>query len=218
MSKLNKLLALIFLGLVGFMSYKTTLGYLSDTETSVGNTFTAAAQFISNPVTPSPTPVACIQTYASSFAGNNQGTRKDGSAILADRTVPSAMFGAPQTAGLPSDAGFPAGSFFSLGFTNGNIILGFTNPFFNQAGNDLQIFEVTGGVYPDEVVKVEIAPTAIGPWTVVAPAAIRDAGIDINPIPMGQFVRLTDVSNIALFANDADAYDVDALRANCGTQ
>jgi hypothetical protein len=126
------------------------------------------------------------------------------------------MFGAPQTAGAASDSSFPAGSFFSLGFTNGNIVLGFTNPFLNKAGADLQIYEVTGGVYPDEKVKVEVADSASGPWTVVATEVTRDGTVDIDPIPSAKFVRLTDVSNINLFANDADGYDVDAVKALCG--
>lgn len=139
--------------------------------------------------------------------------------MLANRSVPSAMFGAPQTTGAVSDVGFPTGSFFSLGFTNGNIVLGFTNPFFDQPGADLQIFEVTGGVYPDERVKVEVGPTSAGPWTTVASSALRDASIDIGAsgVLSAQFVRLTDVSNIALFPLDADAYDVDAVKALCGT-
>ena len=169
---------------------------------------------------PSPTPIACITTYASSSSNNNQGKRKDGSAVLAERSVASAMFGAPQTTGTPSDSGFPTGSFFSLGFTNGNIVVGFASPFFNQPGDDLQVFEVTGGGYPDEIVKVEVGPTAGGPWTVVAAGAIRDESIDIGAagVLSAQFVRLTDVSNIALFEPTADAYDVDAVKAFCGTQ
>lgn len=168
---------------------------------------------------PSPTPVACIEGFASSSSNNNQGTRKDGSAILADRTVPSAMFGAPQTSGLDSDVGIPAGSFFSLGFTGGNIVVGFTNPFFpNPIGPDLQVFEVTGGVYPDEKVKVEVGPSAAGPWTLVSASATRDEDLELpGSVLSAQFVRLTDVSDISLFPNDADAYDVDAIKALCTT-
>ena len=171
---------------------------------------------------PSPTPIACIETYAATAHEVNQGTRKNGTAVLANRSVASAMFGIPQTTGTPSDAGFPAGSFYSLGFNigsleGGSVVLGFTNPFYpNPAGADLQVFEVTGGTYPDEKVKVEVGTTSAGPWTVVSAAAIRDEDIEI-PAGSWQFVRLTDVSNIALFESTADAYDVDAVRALCGT-
>jgi predicted ribosomally synthesized peptide with SipW-like signal peptide len=170
---------------------------------------------------PSPTPLACVESFVSSFAFNNQGTRRDGSAVLANRSVPSAMFGAPQTTGTASDPAVPAGSFFSLGFTGGNIVVGFSSPFFqNPLGPDLQIFEVTGGTYPDEAVKVEVASAAAGPWTLVSAAATRDEDLEL-PVPSAQFVRLTDVSNIANFPlagfADADAYDVDAVKALCST-
>ena len=49
--------------------------------------------------------------------------------------------------------------------------------------------------------------------------ATRDAVIDIESagIPYARFVRLTDISNVALFANDADGYDLDAVEAlHCG--
>ena len=165
-------------------------------------------------------PIACIEGFASSASDNHQGTRKDASAVLANRSVPSAMFGAPQTSGAVSDVGFPAGSFFSLGFTNGNIVLGFTNPFFpNPSGADLQVFEVTGGAYPDEKVKVEVGPTSAGPWTLVSASATRDEDLELpGSVLSAQFVRLTDVSDISLFQNDADAYDVDAVKVLCTTK
>jgi len=169
--------------------------------------------------TPSPSPLACVETFASSASNNNQGLRKDGSAVLANRSVPSAMFGPPETTGTPSDVGFPAGSFFSLGFTNGNIVVGFASPFFpNPSGADLQVFEVTGGVYPDEKVKVEVSSSDSGPWTLVSAAAIRDEDLELpGSVASAQFVRLTDVSDITLFEPTADAYDVDAVKAGCGT-
>ena len=90
--------------------------------------------------------------FASSSSDNDQGLRKDGSAVLANRSVPSAAFGAPQTSGADSDVGFPTGSFFSLGFPlSGNtasIVFGFAEPFFpNPSGVDLQVYEVTGGAW-----------------------------------------------------------------------
>lgn len=180
--------------------------------------------FLCNPVstpvptpTPTSTPIACIETFAVSSHENNQGKRKNGTNILVDRTNPAAMFGAPQTSGGNSDVGFPAGSFFSLGFTNGNIVVGFAAPFFqNPSGADLQIFEVTGGTYPDEKVKVEVASAPGGPWTLVAASATRDEDLEL-PVPSAQYVRLTDVSDINLFESTADAYDVDAVKALCGT-
>jgi predicted ribosomally synthesized peptide with SipW-like signal peptide len=170
-----------------------------------------------------PPQISCTENdviYAGSFSDNDQGLRKDGSGVLANRSVPSAAFGAPETSGADSDAGFPTGSFFSLGFPlSGNtasIVFGFAEPFFpNPSGADLQVFEVTGGVYPDEKVKVEVATSAGGPWSVATPnPGTRDAGFEI-PLASAQFVRLTESSNIALFEPEADGYDVDAVKAFC---
>ena len=164
-----------------------------------------------------PVQIACTVTdaiFASSSSQNNQGKRKDGSNVLANRSDPSAAFGAPQTSGADSDVGFPVGSFFSLGFTNGNIVFGFAEPFYNGPGNDLQIYEVTGGVYSDEKVKIEASKDGTT-WTLLAGSAIRDEAVDLGPLDFANFVRLTDVSTIADFPDDADGYDVDALKAFC---
>ena len=77
------------------------------------------------------------------------------------------------------------------------------------------MFEVTGGVYPDEKVKVETGPAAAGPWTVALPnPGIRDAGFEMSDTT-AQFIRLTEASDINLFSNDADGYDVDAVQTLC---
>jgi len=179
-----------------------------------------------------PVQISCEERdeiFASDFSNNNQGLRKDGTAVLANRSVPGAAFGTPESAGLPEDLPVPPGSFFSLGFahdnngnTPGNIVFEFAEPFYNGPGDDLQIFEVTGTTtppYPDEIVKVEVGPTSAGPWTEVAAAAIRDELIDIDPVVSAQFVRLTDVSDVNLFSGTGDAtpdgYDLDAVKAFC---
>ena len=167
--------------------------------------------------TPTPTPIACLPAFASTFEQVAQGTQKSGAAVLASRSNGNFALGAPQSAGTPVDNPVVANSFFSLGFTNGSIVLKFTSPFIDQPGTDLSVYEVTGATnppYPDELVKVEVSSDGSS-WTTVAAALSRDANIDINPVASAQYVRLTDVSNIALFTNDADGYDLDAIRANC---
>lgn len=178
------------------------------------------------------TQVACIETFANSFDFNQQATRRNGLPVLANRSVPGAMFGSPQTLGNPVDATIPDGSFFSLGFRvnpsqaeGGSIVLGFDSPFYNQAGPDLQIYEATGTTnppYPDELVKVEVASTSSGPWTLVSSSVNRDGTVDIAPVASAQYVRLTDVTPQSSFPtptyDDADGYDVDAVKALCGTQ
>ncbi len=170
-------------------------------------------------VTPTPTPIACIPAFASSFEQIAQGTQKGGAAVLASRSNGNFALGAPQSAGTPTDNPVAANSFFSLGFTNGSIVLKFSSPFIDQPGPDLSVYEVTGATnppYPDELVKVEVGPDGSS-WTTVAASLNRDGTVDMSPVPSAQYVRLTDVSNIALFTSDADGYDLDAVRASCTT-
>jgi predicted ribosomally synthesized peptide with SipW-like signal peptide len=164
------------------------------------------------------------QQYADAAGTLDQGTQKSGASVLANRSAIGAAFGAPQTTGTPSDAGFPAGSFYSLGFkgagpNHGSAVLRFTNNVVvNGAGADFRVYEVTGGSYPDENVRVEVSQNGIA-WEVAAASATRDANVDIDGTSFEwiSYVRLTDISNVALFPTDADAYDLDAIEAlNCG--
>lgn len=164
--------------------------------------------------TPTATPVACVENYASGYINNNQGTRKDGSAVLANRSDPSFGF-VPQTIGADADAGFPAGSFFSLGF-GGNITYTFPSPIVDSPGSDLRIWETTGGVYPDEKLKVEVSQDG-STWYVIPGGAIRDEYIDISssPLDYANYLKLTDTSDINLFENTADGYDLDGISTVC---
>lgn len=196
--------------------------------------FTCTPQLTPTPspsVSPTPTPIpfACTSVdniFASSANDNQQGLRKNGTAVVATRINAANAYGAPQTAGSAVDSPVTEGTFFSLGFphannsnTSGSIVYGFSEPFFNGPGADFQIYEVTGNTtpaYPDEIVRVEVGPSSAGPWTLVSPSAVRDASIDIAPMISAQYIRLTDISNIALFTDvTADGYDLDAIRAFC---
>jgi hypothetical protein len=164
------------------------------------------------------------EQYADAAGIFDQGTQKGGAAVLANRSLPAAAFGAPQTSGAASDVGFPVGSFVSLGFKqngpdNGSLVLDFSdNVVLDGPGNDLKVYEVTGGTYPDEKVRVAVSQDNITYFTVAA-SITRDGEVDIAPsgLPWARYVKLTDVSDPALFASDADGYDLDALEAlNCG--
>lgn len=173
---------------------------------------------------PSPTP-SCVTTWADGFSANNQGTNKNGTAVLANRSNPSAAFGPAESLGLPYDNPVITGSFFSLGFKldpagppHGSIVLSFSQPFYNQAGPDLRIYEITGGNnYPDEKVQVE-ASQDNSAWTLLTSSLTRDGDVDLGALSWAKYVRLTDVSNISQFESTADAYDLDAVKAYCGTQ
>lgn len=164
------------------------------------------------------------EEFADSFGTFDQGRTKVGALIVANRSDPNAALGAPQTTGTPTDAGFPAGSFASLGFgvattAARTLVLNFdNNHVVDGAGADLLIYEVTGGVYPDEHIKVEASQDGIV-WTVIAADVIRDASIDLNGsgLAWAAFIRVTDLNNPALFSDSvADGYDIDAIKAiNC---
>lgn len=161
------------------------------------------------------------QKWADSSVFFGQGKRKNGTDVLANRSNPSAVFGPAQTTGTPTDVGFPAGSFISLGFATStatsSIVLSFDdNVILNGTGADLRIYEVTGGSYPDEHVKVEASKDGIS-WTLLAPDAIRDEDIDLGVLDWAKYIRVTDITNPASFEPEADAYDLDAVEAlNCG--
>lgn len=149
--------------------------------------------------------------WADSVVASSQGDRKDNTDVLADRSDPSAVLGAAESSGGAVDPSFTPGTFFSLGF-GGSLTIGFTNSIVNGAGNDLKVFEVTVGDYPDEKIKVEVSPNGVA-WTTLANPLTRDGEVDLGSLQCVQFVRLTDVSNEALFEATADGYDVDAVQA-----
>ncbi|MEK7201255.1 MAG: hypothetical protein AAB737_01300, partial [Patescibacteria group bacterium] len=147
--------------------------------------------------------VAAANLYATSYSDVDQGLRKNATAILIDRTDPTDVLGAPQSAGLPSDTPVVAGSFFSLGFkansaTGGSIVVSFGEPIMNGAGSDIKVFEVTGGTYPDEKVQVEAWDALALAWVNLG-TVTRDGTADLGALISTSKIRLTDVSNVALF-------------------
>ncbi|OHA94800.1 MAG: hypothetical protein A3A96_02390 [Candidatus Zambryskibacteria bacterium RIFCSPLOWO2_01_FULL_39_39] len=175
---------------------------------------------------PDKPPVACelTETYADEVASSDQGLRKNNTAVTADRSDTSYALGAPQSSGTPYDAPVVANSFFSLGFpllgNMAEIILSFNDNFVvDGPGNDLKLWEVTGGTsYPDEKVDVYVGDSTVGPWTQVGDDVTRDAEIDLflAGVSQARYVRIVDASNLALFEATADGYDLDAVQAlNC---
>ena len=174
-------------------------------------------------VTPKPTDVACIPGFATGVASSAQGLRKNGTAVLLDRSDTGDALGAPQSTGNPSDTPVVAGSFFSLGFGTGNvgggnIILTFANPIVDLAGFDFRVFEVTGGTYPDEKIKVEASQNGVNFFD-VTPIATRDQFMDLGTsgLAWASHLRITDQSDKSLFEDTADAYDLDGVQTFCGT-
>lgn len=176
--------------------------------------------------------IACqaVQSYADAIISSDIGVRKNNTAINADRTDPTDALGAPQSTGTPFDSPIVAGSFFSLGFDEGTdltpleggkIVVSFNdNYIINGPGNDLRMWEVTGGTsYPVEKLKIEVSQDGTN-WFLVASSVDRDAEADIasSGLSWAKYVRLTDVSIRTQFEDVADGYDLDAVSAlNCAT-
>lgn len=167
-------------------------------------------------------PISCeieqVYTALSDVAWFNQGLRKDGTAVLPERSDPTKATGAPEGIITPP-------SFISLGF-GGNIILGFSGPVGNGPGYDLILHEITGGraSYPEEKAKVEVSQNLGGPWFEIGIASSKDADgksyLDISTgaphLTYIQYIRVTDISDPTPFEATADGYDLDAIEARYG--
>ena len=166
--------------------------------------------------------VSLDAAFASAVVSTDQGLRKNSTPVIADRSHPENALGAPQSTGADFDApGFPEDEwFYSLGFPtetkSASITLEFATPVFNGPGQDLRIFEVTYGPgtgYPMERITVEVSQD-LATW-IDLPGFVNRDGIVHLPadIPFIKYVRLTDASNVNLFEDTADGYDVDAVLA-----
>jgi hypothetical protein len=150
--------------------------------------------------------------WASEVIGSDQGLRKDGTAVLLERSDPADALGEPdgQTTGVPG--------FFSLGF-GGWIELAFDGWIYNSASpNEFAGVEITGGAYPAETAKVEFFFD--GQWYLAAGQLINGGGTRTttyvqlpDEIPYAEMVRITDTTNAAIHNAAADGFDLDAVKA-----
>lgn len=172
-------------------------------------------------ISPSPSPIACTEVFASEVVSTVQGDRKDGSDVLAARSIGANMLDAPN--------GTPVNNlFYSLGF-GGTATLKFANPVHdvNGTGVDLSFHEITGGrpTYPLEQISVSVSADNVTYFPIGLATSEPGVGGDgivlldfsTTGLPSIQYVKVTDTSNPAIHTNDADGYDVDAIDATCGT-
>jgi hypothetical protein len=158
------------------------------------------------------TPDGSTGPWADSVIDEEQGSRWDGTPVVTDRSDSTAALGDAETSGGASDSGFPTGSFYSLGF-GGWITLEFENSIVNEDGDDLMVYEVTGGSYPIE--KVEVEASVDGNTWVYLGEVSRDDTLDLGELACAHYVRITDTTDESLFNTrpTADAYDLDAVEA-----
>jgi hypothetical protein len=154
--------------------------------------------------------------YAASATGTF-GTKKNNTAVDTNRTILTNVEGAPENVINPP-------SFVSLGF-GGSVTAEFATPVGNGAGNDIVIYEVTGGraSYPEESALVEVSADGVS-WFAIGTASSEPGpgtdGVtefDISSAPFApnqiSFVRLTDTTDPAPHIATADGFDLDAVGA-----
>jgi len=156
---------------------------------------------------------------ADGVEGSQQGVRKDGSAINADRQDPNQAL-VPDWTGPSGDI-----SFFSLGFAPATAVLeryvevSFSCPLRNAEGDDVQVWEATGGTYPLELAPVSAWDGAA--WVVLGnadntePGFSRPSSFDLGSLPYTTMIRVEDNTDPGLFDTrpNADAFDVDGVIA-----
>jgi len=156
--------------------------------------------------------------WADSVESFDQGQRKDGSAVLPERSDPTAALGPAENVITPP-------SFVSLGF-GGEIILGFDNCILNGDGDDIEVAEVTGGSgYSNERVEVQVSQDGTN-WEHAGYIPLSDTTTNpfsgTVPLPAGmdwaKYVKLVDVTNPGPHSSNADGYDLDGVRANYSSE
>lgn len=138
-----------------------------------------------------------------------QGLRKNGTAVLANRSDVLSALG-------PAD-GNGTGTFVSLG-QGGTLTVKFQYSVMDGEGDDISIHETTNGVYPEETAKVEVSYDG-NTWYELGTASNQNPGADSYfdlasiGLPIAHYVRLTDTTDFNLHTSDADGFDVDAIDA-----
>ena len=144
--------------------------------------------------------------WAEVSISNAQGTRKDGTLVLPERSDPQAALS--QADGL----------FYSLG-VGGTVTFAFDRWVKDVPGSDISLHEITYGrdSYPVEKAKVEVSSDNIH-WFEVGEVTNKDNGngiglLDISGsgLPWIKYVRLTDTTDYSLHSLDSDGYDLDAV-------
>ncbi len=166
----------------------------------------------------------CSQAvYAHSVEAVDQGLKKNGNPVNANRSDPNDVLGAPD------GSGNPVFGFFSLGFGvgfGGTITIAFEFPVEDGAGVDLSFHEITNDrdFYPLEKAKVEVSSDG-STWYEIGEATSEPGGdgvtyLDISDNPSApstiRYVRLTDTTDPNIHPGVADGYDLDAIDAIYG--
>lgn len=223
------LISLSIIGVIAAVGVGISVALFNDTEISAGNTFTAGGLDLKVDNTGHYNGYICqggqwtCEPWADYVEAFDQGVRKNGSPVLAERSDPTKALGPAQYSDTPN--------FVSLGFTtgiNGYIVLGYTNKILNGTGYDLKVVETSYGnpsesAYPEKA-KVYVSKDGIN-WSYLGIAALDEqfdmdnglASDESTPFVLdwAKFVKLQDISDKTSpnFPNDADGFDVDGVQA-----
>jgi hypothetical protein len=152
--------------------------------------------------------------YGSSVYDDDQGLRKDGTAVRVGRSNPEAA--------LDFEGGQSETNFFSLGF-GGSIIIEFDCCIANGDGNDVKVIEDTWGTgYPLEKAEVYASNDAVT-WTYLGTADNSDHGyggtintvseFDLGDLSCAKYIKVVDTTDAGIHNNAADGYDLNAVEA-----
>ncbi|MFC1722163.1 hypothetical protein ACFL0C_00770 [Patescibacteria group bacterium] len=147
--------------------------------------------------------------WAQGVVSSEQGLRKNGTAILAQRSILSNVLGEPDGDGSAGTG------FFSLGF-DGILTIEFDYAVINTPKDDLSFHEITNGrsSYPLEVARVEVSQNGVD-WFDLGTVTSQDGGgvgtKDLGVLDWIKYLKLTDESNSNLHTAQADGYDIDAI-------
>lgn len=217
----NILSSLLLILLAAALVAGGTYSFFNDTETSEGNTFTAGSIDLRVDSEGHYGGMNCEgeEWVCDEWADEavltlvDQGLKKGGAPVDANRSNPSVALGEPESDGDDFESAV-IGTFYSLGF-GGEVVYRFENYVWNGDDEDLKIYEITGGSsYPMEKAKVAVSQDSIT-WYVYADEAERDHSFDLEEfgLPWIQYVRVTDTTDASLHNNSADGYDLDAVEA-----
>lgn len=158
------------------------------------------------------------QVAATSVTSFIQGMRADGASPVSvvRSTVANATGFTTATHDVNIGEGSGSVEFVSLGF-GGELILEFSTPICNGAGNDFKVWETSYGTpskasWP-EMALIEARQNDCQPWQTLK-VITQDDELDLGVLPFAKYIRITDMTNPLLpvfFNSNQDGFDVDAV-------
>jgi hypothetical protein len=144
--------------------------------------------------------------WADEVVSFDQGTRKNGTPVLTERSDPTQALGPAENNDTLN--------FVSLGF-GGELVLKFDNCIINEEGDDIDIIETSYGSpgcssYP-ETIRVYASKNGTD-WVDLGTSCL-DGACDLQTLDFAQYIKIVDESDTSKFNATADGFDVDGVQA-----